>query len=50
MAEVERGQVEQVDDEEQFANPEPTTNPEHDEAEDQEVVLTFTSVRGLNWH
>ena len=39
MAEVEGGQIEEVDNKEKFARPEVATDPEHDEAERQKVVL-----------
>lgn len=39
MSEVERHQVEQIDDEEQFSQPKSTPDPEHNEAEDEKVVL-----------
>lgn len=39
MAEVEERQVEEVDDEEEFALPEMAPDPKHDEAEGQEIML-----------
>lgn len=40
MSKVERGQVKEVDDEHQFSQPEPTADPEHDMAKDEEIILT----------
>ena len=39
VSEVERGKVEKVDDEQQFGQPEPASDPQHDKAEDQQIVL-----------
>lgn len=39
MAEVEEGQVEKVDNEENFTLPEEASDPEKDETEAEEVVL-----------
>jgi len=43
MAEVERGEVEEVDDEQQLSKPESTSDPEHDKAEDEKIVLIIIS-------
>jgi len=39
VAEVEGCLVEEVDDQQELGQPEPTTDPEHDEAEGEEIVL-----------
>jgi len=38
VAEVEEGEIEQVDDEEKLSLPEKSSDPEHDEAETEEVM------------
>ena len=43
MAEVKQGQVEEIDDQQKLAWPEVTADPEHDEAEEEEVVLWLVS-------
>lgn len=39
VSEVQECEVEQIDDEQDFTDPEATTNPAHDEAKRQKVVL-----------
>jgi hypothetical protein len=41
VSEVQAGQVEEVDDKEKFSRPKVPADPEHDETEDQKVVLGF---------
>ena len=43
MAEVKEGQVEEIDNQQKLAWPEVTTDPKHDEAEEEEVVLYLVS-------
>lgn len=47
MSEVQRNQVEEIDDEENFANPETAADPEHDEAKSQKVMLSATSALSM---
>ena len=42
VTEVERGQVEQVENQEDLSYPEETSHPQHDEAKLEEVVLHST--------
>lgn len=46
MSKVDGDQIEQVDDKKQLSNPKSTSHPEHDEAEDEEIVLTAVLVCG----
>ena len=48
VTEVERGEVEEICNEDDLCNPEPAPNPQHNEAEHEEIVLRLGQL--LEWH
>lgn len=50
MSKVYGDQIEEVDDKQQLSNPKSTSHPEHDESEDNEIVLIAVLVCGSTRH